>query len=78
MCNVLLLPGVNPTAVKYIYHISYHIISYHIIYQYIGFHYKEYQSARSAKVTYCGRLMFLVVMTHYECEEGKREREREQ
>jgi hypothetical protein len=25
MCDVLLPPGVNPTAVKYIYHIVYHI-----------------------------------------------------
>jgi hypothetical protein len=36
MCAVLLPPGVNPIAVKYIHHvISYHIISYimyHIIY----------------------------------------------
>jgi len=32
-CTVLLPPGVNPIAVKYIipYIISYHIISYHII-----------------------------------------------
>jgi hypothetical protein len=32
MCTVLLPPGVNPIAVKYIisYIISYHIISYHI------------------------------------------------
>jgi hypothetical protein len=28
MCDVLLPPGVNPTVVKYIYIISYHIISY--------------------------------------------------
>jgi hypothetical protein len=35
MCTVLLPPGGNPIAVKYIisYHIiSYHIVSYHIIY----------------------------------------------
>jgi hypothetical protein len=40
MCDVLLPPGVNPTAVKYIYHIiSYHIISYHIIsYHIISYH----------------------------------------
>jgi hypothetical protein len=33
MCTVLLPPGVNPIAVKYIisYHIIYHIIPYHII-----------------------------------------------
>ena len=41
MCTVLLPPGVNPIAVKYIisYHISYHIISYHIIsYHIISYH----------------------------------------
>jgi hypothetical protein len=26
MCDVQLPPGVNPTAVKYTYHISYHIM----------------------------------------------------
>ena len=33
MCTVLLPPGVNPNAVKYIvsYIVSYHVMSYHII-----------------------------------------------
>ena len=50
---ILLLPGVNPTAVKYIisciishhiiYHISHHIISYHIIsYHIISYHIISY------------------------------------
>jgi hypothetical protein len=28
MCDVLLPPGVNPTAVKYMYHVIYHIWIY--------------------------------------------------
>jgi len=50
MCTVVLPPGVNPIAVKYImsciisYHIiSYHIISYHIIsYHIISYHIISY------------------------------------
>jgi hypothetical protein len=30
MCDVLLPPGVNPTAVKYIYHIISYIISFSV------------------------------------------------
>jgi len=43
MFTVLLPPGVNPIAVKYIksYHIIYHIISYNII-SYLSYHIISY------------------------------------
>ena len=40
MCTVLLPPGGNPIAVKYI--ISYHIVSYHIIYHIVSYHILSY------------------------------------
>ena len=42
MCTVLLPPGSNPIAVKYI--ISHHIISYHISYRIIAYHIISYHN----------------------------------
>jgi len=50
MCTVLLLPGVNPTALKYI--VSYYIISYHIIYRIISYHIVSYIISTSGAKNY--------------------------
>jgi len=56
MCTVLLLPGVNPTAVnKYIiisYIISYHIISYQIIPYHTSYQIKSYHIIYRIKSSY--------------------------
>ena len=63
MCTVLLPPGANPIAVKYIvsYHIIYHIISYHIIsyhiisYHIISYHIISYQKSFTLSGSYTNK-----------------------